>query len=345
MAQPLEQPDLGLQIRRYEPGDEGALIAIFSSLYRKRSRAEWYWLFRDGPDGPAEILVLTAGDQVVGSIVHVPVTTFVEGRRVRLAIGCDLMIDPEFRGRGGAKRLVTTFVSSNRTFDLNFGVVNDESAYVTGRYLGSTLMGRVPEWRRFNARGTHRNALLHRLATLVERGYGTVVSWPRSPLDVTDLSSFETDVDRLADELASVAPCIRVRDSAYLKWHWAQDPQTQWRIRAARGKDGALRGISVIGTTVTHGARQGVVADLLTSDASALRALMLDAWALLTAEGCDRVICTYLDPRPWSTTAMRRSGFRRCDGPLVACGPLSPAVGDTVTKLDAWYLTHGDTDI
>ncbi len=87
------------------------------------------------------------------------------------------------------------------------------------------------------------------------------------------------------------------------------------------------------------------MADLLTRDAAALRALMLDAWTRLVEEGCDRVVCTYLDRRPWSTTAMRRSGFRPCDGPLVACGPLSSAVDETVGKLDAWYLTHGDTDI
>ena len=204
MAQPLEQTELGLQVRRYAPGDERALIAIFSSLFRERSTAEWDWLFRNGPDGSADILILTAGGRVAGSIAHVPVTTFVEGRRVRLAIGCDLMVDPEFRGHGGAKRLVTAFVSSNRTFDLNFGVVNDESAHVTGRYLGSTVMGRVPQWRRFNSRGTRRNVLLHHVASTVERVYGAVVSWPRSPLAVTDLSSFDTEVDRLADEMARV---------------------------------------------------------------------------------------------------------------------------------------------
>lgn len=345
MEQLREQTGDGLQVRRYSPGDERELIAIFSSVFRERSMAEWDWLFRDGPDGPAEILVLTADDRVVGGITHVPVASFVEGRRVRAAIGCDLMILPQFRGLGGARLLVTEFVSSNRTFDLNFGVVNDRSGHLTGRYLGTSVLGRVPRWRRFKSRGRRRNVLLRNLASIVERIYGAVLSWPRPSLTTTDLSSFDAEVDRLADEVASFAPCVRVRDSAYLRWHWLQDPRHEWRVRAVRGKDGALRGVAVIGVTVEDGARVGVVADLIACDAAALRALMLDAWARLVEEDCNSVICTYLDPRPWSTTAMRRSGFRRCSGLPVACGPLSSAIGETVGRLDAWYLTYGDTDI
>jgi hypothetical protein len=42
---------------------------------------------------------------------------------------------------------------------------------------------------------------------------------------------------------------------------------------------------------------------------------------------------------------MFRSGFRPIGGPLVACGPLSPAVGGEIGRMESWYLTYGDTDL
>jgi Acetyltransferase (GNAT) domain len=334
-----------LVVRPFAPGDERPLAALFSALFRERSRTEWEWLFERGPGGPAEILVLSAGGLVAGSIAHIPLTAVVGGRRVALALGCDLMVAPELRGRGGARLLVTEFQASNRSLDLNFGVVNEGSSHVTGRYLGSTVLGRVPQWRRFHARCRRRNALLRVAASLAERIYGAALSRPRSRLEVIDLPVLDSDVDRLADEAASFARCVRVRDAAYLRWHWQEDPRTTWRIRAVRADDGSLRGLAVIGVVIEDGEREGVVADLIARDAATVRALMLDAWRELVAAGCHSVVCTYHDPRPWASSAMVRSGFRRIQGPLVAAGPLSPAVGEEVAQLQAWYLTHGDTDI
>ena len=93
-----------------------------------------------------------------------------------------------------------------------------------------------------------------------------------------DLPELDSDVDRLADEATSFARCARLRDAAYLRWHWQQHPQTPWRIRAVRAEDGSLRGLAVIGVVVENGEREEIVADLIARDAATVRALMLDAW-------------------------------------------------------------------
>ena len=336
-------------VRRYRLGDEDALVEMSRSMFPEhpKSIATWRWCYRQAPEGPADILVLESEDRVVGGIVHVPVAVWLEGRRRRLAIGCDLMIQPEFRGQGWSQQLVGAFVASEHGFDINFGVVNESSSYVMGRYAGTVTMGRVDRWVRFRSRGVRQASSIRSVATGAERLHGATLSWPRPSVRVEDLAIPCSDLDDLARESADFAACIRIRDSAYLRWHWLEQPGEGWRVRAVREADGGLSGFAVSGTRTQSGSgyRHGVIADLLARDAETTRALLLDSWSALVRDGCHIVSCSYLDPRPWSRRAMFRAGFRPRPGPLVACGSLSPAAGGEVARLESWYLTHGDTDI
>jgi hypothetical protein len=257
------------------------------------------------------------------------------------------MVRPEFRGQGRAQQLVSAFLATEHGFDVNLGVVNEGSSHVMGRYAGTVTMGRAESWIRFQSRGVKQVSPIRSVATVAERLYGATLSWPPPRVSVEDLPLPSSDVDDLARESAGFAPCIRVRDSAYLRWHWLEQPGGEWRLRAAREADGGLLGFAVSGARIhpVSGSRQGVIADLLARDAETTRALLLDAWSALVRAGCQSVSCVYLDPRPWSRRAMFRSGFRPRPGPLVACGSLSSSVGGEVTRLESWYLTYGDTDI
>lgn len=356
MSERLEIPGDGeaisasARVRRYQLGDEDTLVEMSRSIFPENSRslADWRWCFRQAPEGPADIRLLESESRVVGAITHVPVAVWIEGRRRRLAIGCDLMIQPEFRGQGRSQQLVNAFLAAEHGFDVNFGVVNAHSSHVMGRYAGTVTMGPVESWIRFGSRGVSRaSPPIRSLATAAERLYGATLSWPRPTVRVDDLAVPCPDVDELARESAEFAPCIRVRDSAYLRWHWLEQPGGRWRVRAAREANGRLCGFAVSGC-LPHsrpGYRDGVIADLLARDAETTRALLLDAWSALARAGCHSVSCIYRDPRPWSRRAMFRCGFRPRLGPLVACGPLSSAAGGEIVRMESWYLTYGDTDI
>ena len=131
------------RVRRYQLGDEDTLVEMSRSIFPENSRslADWRWCFRQAPEGPADIRVLESESRVVGAIAHVPVAVWIEGRRRRLAIGCDLMIQPEFRGQGRSQQLVSAFLAAEHAFDVNFGVVNAHSSHVIGRYAGTVTIG------------------------------------------------------------------------------------------------------------------------------------------------------------------------------------------------------------
>ena len=334
-----------MHVRTYRPGDEEELLAMFVSIFRERSLAEWTWLFREGPHGPADIHLLESEGRTIGAVSHIPVNVWVRGEKLRLAIGCDVMVLKEYRGLGGAELLFRTYFASEHGVDMNFGTVNAGSSHVTQRHMGTNTMGAAPTWVRSRTRGGRRNPVLRAAETFAERLYGAVVSWPRPRLAVTELPDPGVEVDELANASASFAPCIRVRDAGYLRWHWLENPMARWRMRAVRGADGSLRGLSVIGARDEAGSRQGYIMELLARDPDALRALVLDGWARLREEDCDRVSCIYQDPRPWARRAMLRCGFRSVLGTPIACGSLSPRSGEIVGRLESWYLTGGDADM
>ena len=103
------------RVRRYRLGDEDALVEMYRSIFPEESRTvdDWWWCFQQAPEGPADIRVLESDGHVVGAITHVPVAVWIEGRRHCLAIGCDLMVRPEFRGQGGSRQLVSAFLASD----------------------------------------------------------------------------------------------------------------------------------------------------------------------------------------------------------------------------------------
>ena len=338
-----------LRVRTYEPGDEGWLVATFSAIFRQRSLAEWRWLFQDRPGGSAEvdIRILEADGRPVGAVSHVGVPVWVEGRRLRLAIGCDMMVHPAFRGLGGAERMIASFRESGHGFDMNFGTVNSGSRHVTARHVGTVAMRRVPVWARVAAHMPEGNAVVRAVASAPDRLYGSLAGRRGSSLEVVELGELGAEVDELARDSARFAPCIRIRDAAYLRWRWLEDPRMHWSAYGVWGHGRVLRGVAVTGVRVTRSARTGVIGDVLARDAATLRALLHDAWERLSSQGCHRVICAYHDPRPWGRSALIRSGFRRLAivGERVACGPLSPRANNTVTRFDSWYLTGGDTEL
>ena len=346
---PTDEAADALTTRAYRPGDEHWLVETFSLVFRRRSLEEWRWLFEARADGPDEvdIAILEHDGQPIGSTAHIGASAWVDGRRMHLAIGCDMMVHPRFRGRGGAGLLVEALRTSGHSFDLNFGTVTGGSRQVTRRRLGSKAMGWAPIWLRFRARRIPGRPLLGRALAVLDRGFGRALSWPRPSPAVVDLETLGSEVDELARDSAAFARCIRVRDAHYLRWHWQQDPRTAWRIRGVVGTHGELRGLAVIGTRGEGDERSGVVADLLARDYGAVRALLCDAWEQLAEEGVTKVACVYRDPRWWGRVAMLRSGFRRSiwPGPQIACGPLSEQAGDVVRHRRSWYLTGADTDL
>ncbi len=326
--------------------DVEAIQAAYETVFeRKRSMEEWRWRFLDAPAGPAHVYVLESESRIVGHASHVPIWTWVDGNRVLLGQGDNTMMLPEYRGRGGMRQLVDVLLA-DEAFDLRMNFPSDMARDRFVRYGAGTIVGSLESWiyRRTLARPLP--ALARPLAGALLAGGRFVAERPRPRLTVEPLDEPGAEFDELAEASASFARCIRVRDAAYLRWRWLEQPEARWELRAARARDGRLVGYSVLGREAgTHGPT-GLIGDLLAVDRQALRALLLDAVTVLAGREVGSIRCEYLDPRLWARRTLLRAGFLRMrekDDPFMARS-LSSAVGDAPELPGSWYLTLSDTE-
>ncbi len=335
------------EVRPYRTGDEQALQAMFERVFeRHRSLTEWRWRFRDAPAGPADIQVLQLDGSLVGHLAHVPMATWVDGRRLVLAHGGDTMVLPESRGKGGMQLLVEGFLASPHGFDLRMNFPSDMARGLFVRYGAGNVLGQVPLWVCRLSLSRPLPAVAQPVARGALAAFRALTAWPRPRVRVEPLSDPGHEVDELADASAEFARCIRIRDAAYLRWRWLEQPDACWKLRAARDANGRVVGLSVLGLESGERGLSGSIADLLARDASALRALLLDGAATLGAQGARSISCFYLDPRPWARRVLARAGFLRAKltSHQFICRSLTPAAGDAPELLESWYLTRGDTE-
>ena len=317
-------------VREYEHGDEDVIREMMGGVFGDRpSPSQWRWLYRDAPEGPALVQLLERDGRIAGHWAHIPLSAFVEGRRLRLARARALIVLPEFERQGGMRLLAETFLASDHGFSLRMGFPTDRAAVLLERYGCGRHLGRIPRWyRRRGGLGL----------------YSRVASRSRPAVGVEPLEDLGPEVDALAEASASFAPCIRVRDAAYLRWRWLEEPEARHAIHAARAADGELRGLVVFRNVPSARGGAAFIEDLLARDEQATRALLLSANDALAGLGYAGVVLDYLDPRPWVRRAVLRSGFlpwrRRIN---VNSGSLSAEAGPLPERLASWYLTRGDT--
>ena len=110
---------------------------------------------------------------------HVPVEASVEGRRRQLAVGCDMMLLPEYRGWGwmhsSTRRSLPRTRLRHETRARERRLVPHHGEVRRGRDDGS-----ITNWVRYRTRGRRLPAVAGGALTVAERSYGSLVGWPRA---------------------------------------------------------------------------------------------------------------------------------------------------------------------
>jgi hypothetical protein len=332
------------------PDDEPAIQALFKSTFGvDRSGDEWRWRFIDAPSSP-QIHVLELEGELVGHMAYAQFMHFLDGERRPTLVGGDWMYRADLRGQGINQRFAQTY----REFygDAISGLAfPSAAAQAVAAKSPRTLtpLFEVPQWVRWRTgRAVHESnprvpSPVGRVLT-VAQSLAALGGRPRSKgRTITPGWADAEELDALVERTCSAARCIRVRDAAYLRWRWRDQPGRSWSMVACHDRDGRLGGWAVAGLDPSS-PRRGRIVDLLAEDSACTTALVAAAHARLIRAGAEVTTCELHDPRPWARSAMHRAGFiHRPGGPMARCGPQSPEHADWALP-SSWYVTSGDTD-
>jgi hypothetical protein len=272
---------------------------------------------------------------------------WLNGVRRRVMLGGEIMVLPAYRRRGGMGLLVRRARAiAEEHADAWIGFATDEAARLTEKNGGAKRIGRLPAWIVWTRQVPNLPAPAAALAARLLAAWRGLAFrlWPCSVVVPLENVS-DAELDLLAAASASWAPCLRIRDSRYVRWRWLDRPEGEVVGFAARGRSGRLSGYVVVGIEGDERRRIGRVLDVLAADPRAFRGLLRRALAHLTEEGCEVITLDYLDPRPWARNVLRLAAFVRRPGKAVTARATSSHGAGVQEKLESWYLTRGDTDV
>lgn len=241
--------------RRYQPGDEHDLLALFNRLFGKqRSLEHWQWQFEHNPYARPTICVARreSDDLLVGSHVIMPIALNTAGTRVLAGHTLDLVVHEDFRRQG----LFQTTARECFTWCLERGLraviafPNSQSYPGFVRSLGWSHILDPQRWDlRTGLRGVLGSAGWARALTwapdLVWRGLSRIHLGGGAAWNVEWRRTAPEDHDLLWAECAPELKLALWKDREYLAWRYDQNPDHEFEYVTLR-EGLRLRAVAVV---------------------------------------------------------------------------------------------------
>ncbi len=349
-------------VRAYRPGDEAGINDLFNAVFqRRRPLSAWYWKFDRNLAAGAKVIAIgeTENGKIVGAFPSVPVRFRFGDRSVIAVHALDNCIAPDYHVGGRMQvALWHEWVRQVREIGAAFGYgFPNEVNYIVGKRLLKWM--ELSPLLFLDRRMSFRQALHQRTESPVLRQTGEAVAtrliglglgWHglSSPRDVVidEVVDFDEEFDTLWQRINSGAVVFPIRDRAYLRWRYVENPGGGFRIlRASRG--GQLAGY-LVGKIQKEpdGTQVAYILDVATEDEASLHALLREALREFHAARVDWTRCGLL-PHRASAGPFRAVGFRR----VVSRIRVAYVVWDETLDRQVfanptqWDFSLGDSDI
>jgi GNAT superfamily N-acetyltransferase len=260
---------MSLEIRPWQPGDEGAILELFQAAFgRSLSAAFWKWRFLDHPAGPPLIMLAWMQGRLVSHYAASQCPMIVEGNPVRAALSMTSMTHPEFRSMGLFEKTGHALYEQLRAqgYAMTWGFPNANINVHRQRKLGwraisdvATLSLALAQWRGGND----------------------------SPAEVQQAEQIDARFQRHAARLVARGAGLicGARDAATLAWRIDRNPVNRY-IRLVLPDGDEIRGYALLKRWNDSDLD---IVDLSAEDAEATRLLLRAAVARAAALGCQRV--------------------------------------------------------
>ena len=344
-----------ITIEQLKLSDKNKEIAFLQRAYddnpRMSDEAFWDWHYQQAPYKEPDklpIWVAKAGEQIVGQVGTIPVEVNVDGVRHKAIWILDMIVAPEFRRRGLAKKLV------NAAHDIcPFGLVINTEAQVGSTKLlqdaGYKIIVNVPRFHKplFPANDIREIAKFKVLRKTVNLAYGPFRPRFKKNERVRVVENFDESFETFWAEAETQWPCAVRRDVKYLEWQFTRQPGKQFDVI------GYYDGEKLLGYAVLFFRKTGVngaipkaaVSDICyhpNNPKQIIDALLEEALRIAVERQAGGLVTDALDTLVEERLA--HFGFWRVKNPLQFMVK-SDARQDILYNPKKWFLTRGDSDI
>lgn len=290
----MSRPGLGgLELRRYEAGDEAGVADLLSSSLAIPSELAprlWWWKHRENPFGAAPVWIALDGDRVVAVRPFLAWEFKQQGRVIRAVRAVDTATHPDYRGRGLFRALTEQALDDLEAggFAFVFNTPNDLSrpGYLK---MGWQTVGRLSARARFRSPGSLVRAAQARVPASLE----SARSNSRVGISASEVFRDPSAIGRLLAGDRRGSGLFTHRTAPFLSWRYGSDPIGYRAMLSESGIDGGVvffrhrqRGVAVEASVCDIAVPGGDQRSAATLLGQLARAGLADYAVRLGSDGC-----------------------------------------------------------
>lgn len=341
--------------KQMDASEKNYVLAFLEKSYPDNSRqsdlAFWDWHFLAPPSIDADNLpvwLAKSGEQIVGQLGAIPVELNVEGKLKRAIWILDLIVDPEFRRKGIARRLV---LEAERFCPLILGT-NTTKQHSTELLLsmGFVVVTKIPRF--------HKLLFPGELVSVTPlRSALNIAFAPFRPSEkklenktknIKLLHEFDASFDALWEHAKGQWKCSVKRFSAMLDWQFCKQPDKKFEI-LGYFKDDKLLGYAILFFRKANAKGQiskAAISDICYHPNNArdiVDELITGALKLAIQRRAGGLVTDVVDPL--LEQRLRHFGFWRVKSGLQLLAFVPKENQEVIYDPKSWFLTRGDSDI
>lgn len=307
------------------------------------------WIFNPpaGRGFVALALDRSSNGRVAGVLGFVPRHVLVSGKKVETFLAIDLVVDPDYRGRGvfmGLGKAGLSAAADRAAFV--WGFPNANAAHAWFNRFGWVRLGEPP----LMARPLRTAVLARRFGLRSGQLDFPLTQRPRSISDVVHIERFDADADSIWAETSTAFGCLAFRDAAWLNWRFVDAPGTQYR-RVGLIENGSLTAFVVTARKNKNGVSLLYVVEALSIDRAnqaRLAHLIRNELAVAAAEGAEVALC-WAPSAGCNYRAYRMAGFLslpkwlRPSDTHFGVKPFADTPSASIVP-GSWYVSYMDSD-
>ncbi len=317
----------GITYRSYRDGDETAILDLYNRVFTKQqSLSQWRWAYRSNPSGRVDISLAFDGQQLIAQSAGIPLQQSHEGRAVRMSRIQNVLVHPDYRGRGVFTQSLLHLTEHLQAHDVDFVLTFPNDNSVPG-FLRTGAYERAFDLFQF---------CLDASSAIEDAG-------ERLAVEIEDSPVFrDGDIDFIGRMLAPFAIC-NIRDRPYLAWRYHRDSGMHYRVaRAFQGREQLAFAVFKVYPPERC---LDLVEFLVVNDEGILRSFLR---AILTSDRNQRMQAVSLWSMPHYPTheALLRVGFERSQRVTHAMyRTFSARCAPCCADATSYYLSMGDSDV